>query len=158
MSITPTDFFVGAVPPLGFRFSVAFLHFGLIPNPLDFMFQKVSGICSTVATRTVNEGGQNLYSHRIPERIEYENLVLERGLTVLSPLVLEFDLAMMLFKFNPCNVLVILHDNKAHPITAWLFRNAYPVKWEVSEFNANENEVVIERMELAYQNMLPMRV
>jgi len=158
MSYSVTDFFGGTVPPLGFRFSVVFLHFGAVPNPIDFIFQKVSGICSTIATHTINEGGQNLYSHRIPERIEYENLVLERGLMVLSPLALEFEAAMTLFKFNPCNVLVILHDNKGIPVSAWFFFSAYPVKWEVSEFNADETEVVIERMELAYQNMLPIRV
>ena len=88
-------------PPLGFRFGVLFFAGGVIPNPLDVMFQKVSGVGSTVATQTVEEGGQNLYSQVLPEKIEHENLVLDRGVVVGSPLVIEFNVAMSLFKFSP---------------------------------------------------------
>ncbi|PON11429.1 phage tail protein, partial [Candidatus Entotheonella serta] len=49
-------------PPLGFRFAVFFFVGGAQPNPLDIMFQSVSGISATVSTRAVPEGGQNLYT------------------------------------------------------------------------------------------------
>ena len=149
---------LGLAPPLSFRFSVWILSGGILPSATDFRFQKVSGIGSTVSTRTFNEGGQNLYVHRLPERVEYENLVLERGLALGSRLTAGFDLAMMFFEFVPSNVLVMLHEKGGAPAAAWMFRNAYPVNWEVSEFDADENAVVIERMEMAYQNMLVMRI
>ena len=145
-------------PPLGFRFGVFFFAGGVIPNPLDILFQKVSGLSSTVNTSTVEEGGQNLYSHRLPGRIQYDNLVLERGLVVGSPLVIEFNVAMSLFKFSPSNVLVTLLDDAGIPISAWLFMNAYPVKWRVSDLDATSNTVVIETLELAYQRMQVIRV
>jgi phage tail-like protein len=145
-------------PPLGFRFGVLFFAGGVIPNPLDILFQKVSGLSSTINTTTVEEGGQNLYSHRLPGRIQYDNLVLERGLVVGSPLVIEFNVAMSLFKFAPSNVLVTLLDDAGIPISAWLFMNAYPVKWSVSPLDATSNTVVIETLELAYQRMQVIRV
>jgi phage tail-like protein len=145
-------------PPLGYRFSVVFLAGGVIPNPLDTLFQKVSGLGSTVNTTTHEEGGQNLYVHRLPVRIQYENLVLERGLVVGSPLVIEFNVAMSLFKFSPSNVLVTLLDDAGIPIAGWLFMNAYPVKWRVSDLDATANAVVIETLELAYQRMQVIRV
>ena len=145
-------------PPLGFRFVVAFFAGGVVPNPLDILFQKVSGLSSTINTSTVEEGGQNLYAHRLPGRIQYENLVLERGLVVGSPLVIEFNVAMSLFKFSPSNVLVTLLDDAGIPVSAWLFMNAYPVKWRVSDLDATANAVVIETMELAYQRMQVIRV
>jgi phage tail-like protein len=145
-------------PPLGFRFGVLFFAGGVIPNPLDILFQKVSGLSSTVSTSTVEEGGQNLYSHRLPGRIQYDNLVLERGLVVGSPLVIEFNVAMSLFKFSPSNVLVTLLDDAGIPISGWLFMNAYPVKWSVSPLDATSNTVVIETLELAYQRMQVIRV
>jgi len=145
-------------PPLGFRFGVLFFAGGVIPNPLDILFQKVSGLSSTINTTTVEEGGQNLYSHRLPGRIQYDNLVLERGLVVGSPLVIEFNVAMSLFKFSPSNVLVTLLDDAGIPIAAWLFMNAYPVKWSVSPLDATSNTVVIETLELAYQRMQVIRV
>ncbi len=149
--------FVGN-PPLGFRFGVLFFALGVIPNPLDIMFQKVSGLGSTVETSPIEEGGQNLYTQKLPKKISYENLVLERGVVVGSPLVIEFNVAMSLFKFAPSNVLVTLLDNTRIPISAWLFMKAYPVKWSVSDLDATANSVVIEHMELAYQRMQVVRI
>lgn len=149
--------FVGN-PPLGFRFGVLFFALGVVPNPLDIMFQKVSGLGSTVETSPIEEGGQNLYTQKLPKKISYENLVLERGVVVGSPLVIEFNVAMSLFKFAPSNVLVTLLDNTRIPISAWLFMKAYPVKWSVSDLDATANSVVIEHMELAYQRMQVVRI
>jgi phage tail-like protein len=145
-------------PPLGFRFGVLFFVGGLIPNPLDIFFQKVSGLGSTVETTPVEEGGQNLYTQSLPKKIKYENLVLQRGVVVGSPLVIEFNITMSRFKFSPSNVLVTLLDETRIPIAGWLFMKAYPVKWSVSDLDADANSVVIEHMELSYQRMQVMRV
>ena len=149
--------FVGN-PPLAFRFGVLFLAGGALPNPLDIMFQKVSGLSTTVETETIQEGGQNFYSQQLPKKIQHENLVLERGLVVGSPLVIEFNTAMSLFKFYPSNVLVSLIDSTNIPIASWLFIKAFPVKWSVSDLDANTNSVVIETMELSYQRMQVIRI
>ena len=145
-------------PPLGFRFGVLFFAGGVIPNPLDTLFQKVSGLGSTVETYPIEEGGQNLYSQQLPKKIQHDNLVLERGLVVGSPLAKEFNAAMSLFKFSPSNVLVTLLDNSRIPLASWLFMKAYPVKWSVSDLDATANAVVIEHMELTYQRMQVMRL
>ena len=140
-------------PPLGFRFSVVFFAGGVLPNPLDIRFQKVSGIGATVNTSSQPEGGQNLYRQQLPDHIEYDNLVLERGLAVLSPLTIEFNATMSLFKFAPANVLVTLLNEANLPLMSWLFMKAYPVKWSIGDLDAESNSVVIERLELAYQRM-----
>lgn len=145
-------------PPLGYRFLVVFFIGGVLPNPIDVMFQKVSGLASTVETITVEDGGQNLYTQRLPKKIAHENLVLERGLVVGSPLVVEFNIATTLFKFAPSNVLVSLLSDDSAPIASWMFINAYPVAWRVSDLDAEQNSVVIETMELTYQNMIVLRV
>jgi len=149
---------IGLNPPLSFRFSVTFLIGGAVPNPLDIRFSKVSGIAANIETMSYNEGGQNLYSHRLPEKVSYDNLVLERGVAIGSALVAEFNTAMSLFKFSPNNALVILHDESGAPLTSWLFFKTYPVSWQVSDFDADENSVVIETMELAYTRMQSIRI
>lgn len=145
-------------PPLGFRFSVLFFAMGIIPNPLDMLFQKVSGLNVTVDTQQVEEGGQNLYRQLLPNNIQHDHLSLERGMVILSPLALEFNVAMSLFKFKPSNVLVSLLSQTCIPIASWLCMNAYPVKWSVSDLDATSNTVVIEHMELAYQRMQTIRL
>ncbi len=145
-------------PPLGFRFGVFFFAGGTVPNPIDSLFQKVSGIGSTVTTKPMEEGGQNVYAQLLPQKIAYDNLVLERGLVVASPLGLEFDVAMSEFKFNPSNVLVTLLNEAKLPLASWLFLRAYPVKWSVSGLDATTSGVVIETMELVYQRMQAIRL
>lgn len=143
---------------LGFRFSVLFLAGGVAPNLLDLRFRKVSGLSSEVTTTSVKEGGQNLYTHRLPERVNYNNLALERGFVVGSPLNLEFNATMSLFKFSPANVMVILHNESAVPLAAWLFHKAYPVKWSTSDLDAEQHTVAIDTLELAYTRMQSLRV
>lgn len=137
-------------PPVGFYFTVVFFIAGIAPNPLDIRFQKVSGISAEIETTEIREGGENLYKHRLPTGVTYNNLVLERGMVIGSLLKVEFNIAMSSMKFEPSNVLVMLLNENSIPLSSWLFLRAYPVKWTVSDLDANANAVVIDTMELAY--------
>lgn len=145
-------------PPLGFRFAVFFFAGGVVPNPLDILFSRVSGLSATVDLAPLAEGGQNLYTHRLPRRVGYGNLVLERGMVIGSPIGVEFGAAMSLFKFAPSNVMVTLLSEDAAPISAWLFVKAFPVRWATSDLNAGEERLVIETLELAYTRMQVIRI
>jgi phage tail-like protein len=143
---------------LGFRFAVFMFAESGIPNPIDIRFQKVSGISAEVNTTTIEEGGQNLYAHTLPDRVDYRPLVLERGLVTLSPLAMEFDEAMSQFKFTPSSVLVTLLGDDKQPTAAWMFMKAWPVKWSVSDPDVNQKEIAIETLELAYSRMQKMSI
>ena len=145
-------------PILGMRFSVLFMVGGTVPNPIDLRFAKVSGLAMTVETETVVEGGQNLYTQQLPQRISHGNLTLERGMVVGSPLNLEFNAAFSGFKFAPCNVLVSLLAEDRVPLAAWLFMKAWPLRWSTSDLDAGQPGLVIDTMELAYGRMQMLRV
>ncbi|MGB3467400.1 MAG: phage tail protein [Cyclobacteriaceae bacterium] len=148
-------------PALSHRFGVYFLTAGLIPYPLDFKFQKVSGLNVEIQTETIVEGGQNLFSHRLPNQISYNNLVLERGYNsgpIPSALTLHFNATFTTFKFAPMEVMVILYNEFEFPIGSWLFQSAYPVKWSVSDLDAQNSSVVIDSMELAYSRFQSIRI
>lgn len=145
-------------PPVGFYFMVTFLIGGISPNPLDIRFQKVSGMTSTIETTEIKEGGENLFAYHLPNRVTYENLVLERGMAIGSTLNAEFNAAMGFMQFVPCNVLVMLLNQLDVPTVGWLFQNAYPVKWSVSSLDATQNAVVIDTMELKYSRLQSLRI
>lgn len=145
-------------PALGFRFAVFFFAGGVVPNPIDIRFQRVSGLTATIDTTTITEGGQNLYTHRLPRRVGYGNLTLERGFVTGSPLNLEFNAAMSLFKFAPSNVMVTLLDAVGAPLSAWMFFKAYPVRWSTANLSATEERVLIDTLELAYTRMQALRI
>jgi phage tail-like protein len=144
------------LPPVGYYFKVEFLSIGgllsaALPSvKMDMRFQKVSGFRVNMSPESVKEGGQNLFTHRLPNPYEYGNLVLERGLTRLSMLNVDFQEAMSIFRFNTGNAFVTLLDEKDDPVVAWLFMKTYPVSWSSSDLNADENKIVIDTLELAY--------
>lgn len=143
---------------LGSRFAASFFAAGIVPNPIDIRFQRVSGLSATIETTTVNEGGQNRNAHRFPRRVGYQNLVLERGLLIGSQLSRQFDIAMTTFKFMPCNVMVALLAADAAPLAAWMFVKAFPVRWATADLSAREDQVLIETLELCYASMQAMQV
>jgi phage tail-like protein len=147
-----------ATPILGMRFAVLFMAGGVLPNPLDLRFSKVSGLALTVETESVVEGGQNLYTQQVPRSVSHGNLVLERGMVVGSPLNIEFNASLSSFKFVTSNVLVTLLSEDAVPLAAWLFMKAWPVKWSTSDLDASQPGLVIDTMELAYARMQVLRV
>lgn len=136
----------------GFRFSVHFFT-QKEPNRVDIRFQKVSGFGRSLATEDLPEGGQNSYLQKVPTRVHYENLKLERGMLVHSALKTQFLKAMAEFQVTPVDVLVILLNELAQPVTAWLFRRAFPVKWSTSDLDASEPRILIDSLELAYAEM-----
>jgi phage tail-like protein len=144
--------------PLGCRFAVVFFAGGLVPNPIDLRFQRVSGLRATIQTVSRREGGERLYTHRLPDIVEYENLVLERGFVVGSPLNIEFNVAFSQMAFLPSNVLVTLLNEDGVPLSGWMFVRAFPVRWATSDLDAKTNEVVIDTLEFAYARMQPVRI
>jgi phage tail-like protein len=145
-------------PPLNHRFGVLFFGGGALPNPIDTRFQKVSGLNVSMQTTPLAEGGQNLYSHRLPTRATYNNLVLERGLLMGSPLSFEFDVAFSQFRFAPSNVLVTLLSEHSVPLAAWMFIKAYPVGWSLAVLDASAPAVAINTLELAYSRFQPIHL
>ncbi|MEM0938996.1 MAG: phage tail protein [Bacteroidota bacterium] len=155
--------FADREPELSHMFGVFFFMGGaaLAPNPIDLRFQRVSGLSTEVQLETVNEGGENLHTHRLPSKITYSNLVLERGYVaseIPSLLNLEFNATFSTFKFLPSNVLVTKFNEGGSPIGAWLYMKTYPVKWSTSDLDANANSVAIDTMELAYTRFQILRI
>ena len=52
--------------------------------------------------------------------------------------------------FSPAQIAVILLNEDHQPLKTWNVFNAWPRKWSVSDFNAQENALVIETLELSY--------
>jgi phage tail-like protein len=144
--------------PLSHRFGVFFFIAGVIPNPLDIRFQRVSGLSTRVETEPMNNGGKNLITKRLPKRLAYDNLVLERGFVVGSPLNLQLNDVMNEFKFFRSDVLVTLFNEDAVPISAWMFKEAFPVRWATADLNAQEDRILIDTLELSFTRMLTVRL
>jgi phage tail-like protein len=136
-------------PPVGFHFLVTFELFPQTPN--DSRFQEVSGLDVEMEMDTFMEGGQNRFTWRLPKRARYSDLVLKRGMFMGSGIVLWCQNAFENFVFEPTNLIISLLNDAHVPVQAWYVVNAIPKKWSISNFNAEENSVVVESITLSYQ-------
>lgn len=139
--------------PVGFHFKVNIPGTG----DGDTRFQSVSGLSAEVDVETVAEGGENRFSHRFPKPVKYSNLIMKRGMMVGSGLIEWFNDAVKNFKFKPRDITVQLMGPPKNAgddmiiLEQWTFIKAWPVKWQISDFDATQNQLVIETLELAYQ-------
>ena len=149
--IGPPNISSSASPPVAFHFLVVFYGIGgaSVPNSFDIRFQKVTGIELSITNMDSKRiGGRQV---RLPNFPEYTNLTLERGYIIgNSPLRKELELTFESLEFCPRNVHVILLDTQSLPIASWLFFDAFPVKWALSDLDASQSNVLIETMELSY--------
>lgn len=139
-------------PPTGFHFIVRFE--GLLikyPGIPDLGFQEVTGLNVEIGVEEFREGGENRYAHRMPNPVSYPNLVMKRGMLIGSQLMQWFTESVEGFMFEPTDLTVVLLNPDHVPLQAWNFINAWPVKWSIEGFNAQENQLMIENIEFAYQ-------
>lgn len=136
-------------PAVGFHFLVTFELFPQLPY--DLQFQEVSGLTVTMESEPLKEGGENRFVHQLPVRTSYSDLVLKRGKYMGSGLLHWCKNALENFEFKPVNVMISLLNDDHLPLYNWYVINAIPKKLEISNFNAERSEVVIETMTLSYQ-------
>ncbi len=151
-------------PPVGFHFDVRILgvsdavemvtsQVGVTPN-IDGKFSEVSGISYEVQHEPYYEGGENRFAYHLPKATQYAPLILKRGLVSSTSSLGSWITSTLSHGLNEPlelkQILVTLLSDENTPLVGWLFINAYPTKWQVSDLNANQNEIVVETVEFAY--------
>jgi phage tail-like protein len=132
-------------PPLGFHFKVEFANL-----KGEYQFQSVSGLNVELETEQVAEGGENRFKHKLPVSTRFPNLVLKRGVLVDSSLIKWCREAVEDFDITPTDITISLLNEEHEPLMTWNVVHAYPLKWAISDFNAETSNIVIETIELAY--------
>jgi phage tail-like protein len=137
----------GYYPPVGFHFKVEVLGIG---NDNDSRFQSVSGLTLEFDVETIKEGGENRYEHKLPGRSKYPDLTLKRGLLTDSSIIKWCTDALQNRDIQPAILRVSLLNETHEPVMTWKIHNAWPRKWSVSDFNATDNSLVIETIDICY--------
>jgi phage tail-like protein len=139
-----TDYY----PPWGFYYKV---EFAISKNKDDVRFQSVSGLSVEYDMEEYKEGGENRFTHKLPVRTKYADLVMKRGMLTKSDLLDWFLRGFRDRDFQPSDVNVILMNEQSEPLRTWKVAHAIPKRWLISDLNANENSVVIDTLELSYR-------
>ncbi len=141
-------------PPVGFYFKV---QISGASSDDDAAFSEVSGLDTEIEIEEIKEGGENAFSHRLPGRVKYGNLVLKRGILAKGSQFAQWCQSVLQSEWNgavQCQDLnVFLLDASGQPLLTWNCARAWPVKWSVGAFNANQNDIAVETLEFAYRQL-----
>lgn len=137
-------------PPPGFHFALQVI--GLPPADGDLRFTEVGGLSMELQTEEVAQGGENRHVQRYPVRAKYPDLVCKRGLMLRSAIWFWVRECVEDLNITPRDIAVSLLDAEHQPLMAWHVRGAWPIKWSVSDLNANANAYVVETLTFAYRS------
>lgn len=133
--------------PVGFYFQLTF-------KGEDTAFKEVTGISKEFNLEEIINGEENRFKYRLPTIATSQNLILKRGLISKESELLKWlantfsqDFAKPI---ETHDIAVSLLDSSETVSIMWTFYKAYPVKYAISDFNSQENEIVMETIELAY--------
>jgi phage tail-like protein len=138
-------------PPVCFYFEVKFVG---IKTSGDSSFAEADGLESELGVMEIKEGGENRFTHRLPDRATHRNLTLKRGVMTQASDLATWCKSTLESDFNPRvktrDINVSLLDENAKPLLVWTFYNAWPVKWSLAGLDAKKNEIALETLEFAY--------
>lgn len=111
-------------------------------------FTQCSGLSIERAVIPRPEGGVNDYITQLPGPVKWANLTLKRGLA--GPELWNwFDQGRYDGQVKRRKVTIILYRVDRTEAQRWELRDAVPVKWSVSNFKSDDNQVFLESLELA---------
>jgi len=121
-------------------------------NAAVAFFKSVSGIKYEQEILPVAEGGVNDTVFQLPGRMKWSNIILKQGFTGSSALI-DWRTKWVQGEMTRRNGTIELLDTALKGRATWNFVAGWPVKWEISEFDASKSELAIETMEIAHHGI-----
>jgi phage tail-like protein len=117
-------------------------------------FKSVSGLKYETETVPVVAGGSNHTTFTLVGATKWPHLVFKRGFARGSSLL---RMRQQWLRDTPKRRIpqgsIVQLDSQHNPIGSWTFTRGWPVKWEVSDFDASKSEISIETLEIAHDGL-----
>jgi phage tail-like protein len=148
-------------PLPGFRFAVAFAD---TAEPIGAIaaggvlqtvagFSEVTGLDSTLEMHDYKEGGRNHFVHKFATRASFSNITFKRGVAVRPDVWRWYD-RVRRGSFGARRSILIAHlDAGGDPRLVWFVSRALPAKYVGPSWNALQNNVAIESLEVAHEGL-----
>jgi phage tail-like protein len=115
-------------------------------------FRECSGLDVTTDAVDYREGGDPNHVRKLPGLNTYSPLTLARGITDSAELW-KWRQTVIDGKVERKNGSVILRDDSGAEKLRWHFTNAWPSKWTGPSFNATDNSVAVETLEITLEEL-----
>ena len=115
-------------------------------------FQQCNGFDSTVDVIEYREGGGNITPRKLPGLNKFGNIQLKWGMTDDQELY-KWHRKVIEGKIERKNGSIILLDRAGEEVARWNFEQAFPLKYDSPDLNAEGSDVAIEMIELAHEGV-----
>lgn len=118
-------------------------------------FTECQGLEVEIEIETFEEGGVNGFSHKLPGRMTWPNLVLKRGVTWDNDLFDWFNKSVGATfaadgKATRESVGITMVSGSGERLRTWTLYEAMPVKWTGPTFANDSDDVPTEELEVAH--------
>jgi phage tail-like protein len=138
-------------PPVCFYFEVKIVG---ITASGDSSFAEADGLEAELGTMEIREGGENRFTHRLPDRAAQGKLTLKRGVVIAGSDLAKWCKETIESDFSSPlttrDINVSLLNENGNPLLVWTFSNAWPLKWSVAGLDSKKNEIALETLEFSY--------
>jgi phage tail-like protein len=115
-------------------------------------FSEVSGLNAEVTPIEYRDGSEEITVRKLPGLKKFTNIVCKRGMT--ADLVFwNWIREAMIGIVHRTDGSVLLLDENHQEVMRWNFRRAWPTKWTGPTLNAKNNEVAMETLEIAVEEI-----
>ena len=115
-------------------------------------FSECSGLTAETDAIEYRTGAEDITVRKLPGLKKFTNISLKRGFTNSKELWDWRKLVMDGRTQRQSGSIVLLNEAR-EPALRYNFREAWPSKWEGPTFNAKNNEVAIETLEIAHEGL-----
>lgn len=115
-------------------------------------FRKCSGLKTETEIFEFQEGGENEVVHKLVGQTKHGNILLQQGYTA-SPDFFKWRDEIhtgneKAIKRRNGSIVAYAADNQTE-VGRWNFEKAWPIRWEMSEFDTSAGQAAVETLELA---------
>ena len=115
-------------------------------------FSECSGLSTETGIIEYRNGDETNTVRKLPGLKKFANITLKRGYTADKNLW-QWRKKVMDGKTERQSGAIVLQNEVRQTALRWTFREGWPSKWEGPTFNAKNNEVAIETMEIAVEDL-----
>lgn len=116
-------------------------------------FSEVGGLSTETDVIEYREGAEDITVRKIPGKRKYANISLKRGYAENGKDLWEWRKSVIEGRTERRSGTITLLDEARQPALVWRFYEAWPNKWAGPAFNAKNNDIAIEELEIAHEGL-----
>jgi phage tail-like protein len=126
----------------------------LSPELKSIPFQEVSGLEIETQIIEYRHGNSPVFSNiKMPGIAKYGNVTLKKGVFVNDNKLFDWYTNIKMNTIKRNTVTIKLLDEKGNPVMQWQLANAWPTKISSTDMKAAGNEVAVESIEIAHEQL-----